>query len=181
MSKSNNKSALIVIDMINTYDFEDTDKLVPSVRETLPCMVDLVERAKESDVLTVYVNDNYGAWHLDRAGLVEQALAGGHADLVEPIVPAGDVDFIVKARHSIFYQTPLEYLLRQEGIERLILTGQVTEQCVLYSALDAYIRHFGVTVPPDAVAHIHEDLAESALKMMERNMRSDLTPSEELI
>jgi len=34
------------------------------------------------------------------------------------------------------------------------LTGQVTEQCILYSALDAYVRHFEVVVRPDAVAHI---------------------------
>jgi len=52
----------------------------------------------------------------------------------------------------------------------------VTEQCILYSALDAYIRHFDVRVPPDAVAHIYEDLADAALRMMERNMSADLTP-----
>jgi nicotinamidase-related amidase len=58
----------------------------------------------------------------------------------------------------------------------LILTGQVTEQCILYSALDAYVRHFEVVVPRDAVAHIHEDLAEAALRMMRSNMRAE-TPS----
>jgi nicotinamidase-related amidase len=100
---------------------------------------------------------------------------------VEPIAPGDDVDFVVKARHSIFYETPLEYLLRQKEIRRLILIGQVTEQCILYSALDAYIRHFEVHVPPDAVAHIHHDLAEAALKMMEINMAADLTPAADLL
>jgi nicotinamidase-related amidase len=52
----------------------------------------------------------------------------------------------------------------------VILCGQVTEQCILYSALDAHIRHFDVTIPRDACAHIHEDLADAALRMMERNM-----------
>jgi nicotinamidase-related amidase len=55
-----------------------------------------------------------------------------------------------------------------------VLVGQVTEQCILYSALDAYIRHFRVTVPRDAVAHIHPDLGEAALTMMEVNMRADV-------
>jgi nicotinamidase-related amidase len=59
----------------------------------------------------------------------------------------------------------------------VILTGQVTEQCILYSALDAYIRHLVVRVPADAVAHIYEDLAEAALKMMERNMSADVSPA----
>jgi nicotinamidase-related amidase len=71
--------------------------------------------------------------------------------------------------------TPLEYLLSQKGIDHLVLAGQVTEQCILYSALDAYVRHLRVTVPPDGVAHIHEDLAGAALRMMERNMRAELT------
>jgi nicotinamidase-related amidase len=81
---------------------------------------------------------------------------------------------VVKARHSVFYETPLEYLLRQQEIERIVLTGQVTEQCILYSALDAYIRHLDVAVATDAVAHIHEDLARAALRMMEINMRAEL-------
>ena len=99
------------------------------------------------------------------------------ADGNEYELPDDDALFVVKARHSIFYQTPLEYLLGQEGVDRVVLTGQVTEQCILYSALDAYIRHFDVRVPHDAVAHIHEDLAEAALKMMEINMSADVSPA----
>lgn len=37
----------------------------------------------------------------------------------------------------------------------MILCGQVAGQCVLHSALDAHIRHLRVTVPEDALAHIH--------------------------
>ncbi|WP_460112418.1 cysteine hydrolase family protein [Streptomyces platensis] len=58
-----------------------------------------------------------------------------------------------------------------------MLCGQVTEQCVLYSALDAHIRHLNVIVVEDACAHIHRDLAEAALRMMERNMRARIVRS----
>jgi nicotinamidase-related amidase len=93
--------------------------------------------------------------------------------LVKPIVPDDSWPFLEKARHSAFYATPLDYLLSQEQTKRVILTGQVTEQCILYSALDAYIRHFDVTVPSDAIAHIDPDLGAAALRMMERkNPRS---------
>jgi nicotinamidase-related amidase len=51
-------------------------------------------------------------------------------------------------------------------VGRIVLTGQVTEQCILYSALDAYIRHFEVAVPRDAVAHIHSHLADASLELM---------------
>jgi nicotinamidase-related amidase len=94
--------------------------------------------------------------------------------LVEPILPSDGGPFVVKARHSAFYQTQLEYLLRHEGVNRVVLAGQVTEQCILYSALDAYVRHFDVVVAADAVAHIHADLAHAALHMMERNMRAEV-------
>jgi nicotinamidase-related amidase len=71
--------------------------------------------------------------------------------------------------------TPLEYLLGQREIGHLVLAGQVTEQCILYSALDAYVRHFEVSIPRDGVAHIHENLAAAALEMMERNMDAEIT------
>ena len=168
------KSALIVIDMLNEYDHEDADVLVESVRTALPAMRRLVERAAAQATPTVYVNDNYGDWAAGRPEIVERAIAGRARDLVEPIAPADGTWFISKARHSIFYETQLEYLLREQEVERVVLVGQVTEQCILYSALDAYVRRFEVAVPSDAVAGIHSDLADAALRMMERNMRADV-------
>lgn len=85
----------------------------------------------------IYVNDNFGEWRSHHGELLDHALAGPHARLVEPIKPDSDSLFVLKTRHSIFFETPLEYLLRQQGLTRLVLVGQVTEQCVLYSALDA--------------------------------------------
>ena len=97
---------------------------------------------------------------------------------MEPIVPRDGVRFLQKVRHSAFYATALAYLLRQLDTRRLILTGQVTEQCILYTALDAYIRHFQVIVPPDGVAHIDEELGSAALRMMAANMRATIMPAE---
>jgi nicotinamidase-related amidase len=168
------RTALIVIDMLTTYDFEDAEKVAPAVEKTLPQIAGLIERAIGDDVLTVYVNDNYGDWHSNRDSLLEQALGGEHPELVEPIAPSDDSLFVFKARHSIFFQTPLEYLLGQKDVDRVVLTGQVTEQCILYSALDAYIRHLRVVVPRDAVASIHPHLAEASLELMQRNMRAEI-------
>ncbi|MFJ4690604.1 isochorismatase family cysteine hydrolase [Streptomyces sp. NPDC088766] len=173
-------TALIVIDMINTYDHADADLLLPSAREVVPAAAGLLERARGADVPVVYVNDNFGEWRSHHGELLGTALSGPHADLVEPLVPDDDSLFVVKARHSIFFDTPLAYLLDQQDIDHLVLCGQVTEQCVLYSALDAHIRHLRVTVPRDAVAHIHADLADAALRMMERNMGARLCDSQEL-
>ncbi|MEU6387808.1 isochorismatase family cysteine hydrolase [Streptomyces sp. NPDC046939] len=162
--------ALIVIDMINTYDHPDADALLPSARKIVPVVADLIRAAREHDAPVIYVNDNFGQWRSHQGALVDAALDGPHAELVDPVRPDDDALFVVKARHSIFYETPLTYLLWELGVEQVILTGQVTEQCVLYSALDAHIRHLDVTVVRDAVAHIHPELAEAALEMMRRNM-----------
>jgi len=173
------KSALIVVDMLNEYDHEDAEILVESVREALPAMRGIVERAEQEGTPTVYVNDNYGDWSAGRPEILERAIAGRARDLVDPIAPGDDTWFISKARHSIFYETQLEYLLREQEIERVVLVGQVTEQCILYSALDAYVRHFELAVPCDAVAGIQADLADAALRMMARNMGADVSRADD--
>lgn len=171
-------TALIVIDMINTYEHEDAEALVPSVRDVLPNIQKLIGRARDQEADVIYVNDNFGRWRSHHDELLATALRGPHAELVEPIRPDDTSLFVVKARHSIFYETPLEYLLAQQNVRHIVLCGQVTEQCVLYSALDAHIRHFEVTVPKDAVAHIHPELAQAAFCMMERNMNAQVVASE---
>jgi nicotinamidase-related amidase len=171
--------ALIVIDMLNPYEHEDADHLMRSVQQILTPLSEVIHRSRSARVLPVYVNDNHGDWTAGPGELAQRALEGTAPELVRPVLPPGDVPFVIKARHSIFYQTLLEYLLRREEVERIVLTGQVTEQCILYSALDAYVRHFEVVVPRDCVAHIHEDLADAALRMMERNMRAQIVDSGE--
>jgi nicotinamidase-related amidase len=173
------RSALVVIDMLSAYDFEDAERLAENAAEVVPNIARLVGRARSEGVPVVYVNDNYGDWNSSADELLRVGLEGRHPELVEPLRPPEDASFVIKARHTIFYGTPLEHLLGQQDIGRLILTGQVTEQCVLYSALDAYVRDLEVAVPADAVAHIHDDLAAAALKMMRLNMGADVTPSGE--
>jgi nicotinamidase-related amidase len=174
------RRALVIIDMINTYEHEDAELLVESAEEAVPVISTLLERARDEGAPVIYVNDNFGKWRSDQHALIEDALNSEHGSLVEPIVPDEDAMFVVKARHSIFYETPFGYLLRQEGIDEIVMTGQATEQCVLYSALDAHIRHIPVIVPREAVAHIHEDLAEAALRMMELNMDANVVGADEV-
>lgn len=172
-------SALVVTDLLTTYDFEDADRLAESVEQAVPAVRTLLRRAEEAQVPIIYVNDNYGDWNSSAEELLRRGLEGRRPDLVEPVRPPRDASFVIKARHSIFYGTPLEYLLSQLGVDRIVLCGVVTEQCILYSALDAYVRQLRVAVPPDAVAHIDADLAQAALEMMRRNMDADLGPADD--
>jgi nicotinamidase-related amidase len=167
-------TALLVVDMLNAYDHPEADRLAERVEKALPGIVALLERAREEERPVIYVNDNYDEWNPSSRRLAARAMKGAYPELVEPLLPAEGDAFVIKARHSVFYETPLEYLLDQRGIDRLVLSGQVTEQCILYSALDAHVRHFRVVVPTDAVAAIYDHLAEAALEMMERNISAEL-------
>lgn len=171
-------TAVLVIDMMNTYRHPDADKLAPHVAEIIDPLARLVAEARDrDDVELIYVNDNYGDFSAEFSDIVAAALEGERPDLVAPVVPEKGCRLMTKVRHSAFYATSLAYLLGQLKPERVILTGQVTEQCVLYTALDAYVRHFPVVVPPDAVAHIDPELSDAALTMMHSNMDAQLIPA----
>lgn len=172
------ETAVLVVDMLNGYRHPDAELLGASAAEVVAPLARLVRRARErDDIDVIYVNDNYGDFTADWDDIVHAALHGERPDLVEPLVPERGCLTLMKVRQSVFYASPLDYLLGRLETKRIVLTGQVTEQCILYSALDGYLRHFDVTVPPDVVAHIDSGLGSAALTMMERNMRVQLLPS----
>ena len=174
------RTALLIVDMLNPYEHDDADVLAASVQDAVPQIADLIRRARGADSPLVYVNDNYGDWNSSSEELAQRALEGRHPELVEPVLPRNDDAFVIKARHSVFYSTPLEYLLQTMDVGRIVLAGQATEQCILYSALDGYVRHFEVVVPRDAVAHIYAHLADAAFEMMQRNMHAQIRPAAEV-
>ena len=174
--------AVLVIDMMNTYRHEDAELLAPNVADIVDPLGELISTARDrDDVDVVYVNDNYGDFTADFDDLVNAALDGERPDLVSPIAPDEESLRVVKVRHSAFYASSLDYLLGRLETRRLIVTGQVTEQCILYSALDAYVRHFSFVVPPDCVAHIDPELGDAALTMMGKNMHAEIVPAEKCL
>ena len=174
-------SALIVIDMLNPYDHDDADELAAHVQAIVDPLRGLIDAARECDAELVWVNDNYGDFAASRDQLVERALSGRHPELIEPLVPGDGCDFLQKIRHSAFYSTSLEYLLHRREVTQMILSGQVTEQCILYTALDAYVRHYSVCVASDAAAPIDPELGDAALEMMRRNMRAEIVSADDLV
>lgn len=169
---------MLVIDVFNDYRHRDAEQLGENVAPIIDPLTGLIAAAHHhDDVDLIYVNDNRGDFTADHQTIISAALDGNRPDLVEPLLPPPSCRILTKVRHSVFYSTALDYLLNRLETRRLVLTGQVTEQCILYSALDGYLRHYDVVVPPDAVAHIDEELGAAALKMMQRNMRAELLPA----
>jgi nicotinamidase-related amidase len=87
-------TALLVVDMVNPYDFEDADTVAAHAAGPVTRIAELIKRAEADDALIVYVNDNYGEWNASRDDLVWRALHGEHPELVEPIQPQHEYPFI---------------------------------------------------------------------------------------
>jgi nicotinamidase-related amidase len=103
-------TALLVVDMLNSYRHPDADRLAPNVAEIVDPLADLITRARQrDDVELVYVNDNYGDFVADRNALTRAALEGARPDLVKPIMPTSECRFLTKVRHSAFYSTALRH------------------------------------------------------------------------
>lgn len=174
------RTALLIIDMLNDYAHDDGDVLRENARSAVPVIARLARRAMDAGVLVVWVNDNHDDWAASRESLLDAARAAAGSELIDPIAPHEDAPFLVKSRHSAFYGSALEHLLNVERVDRVVLTGQVTEQCILYTALDAYLRRFPLTVVRDGVVSIDAELADAALRMMTRNMRADVLDADEI-
>jgi nicotinamidase-related amidase len=104
----------------------------------------------------IYVNDNFGQWRSDLPKLLAYCLrpeAVGRR-FVEQIQPDKDDYFVLKPRHSAFYQTPLEILLEHLRATSLILCGMATNSCVICTAHDAKMRNFNLFVPSDCSASL---------------------------
>ena len=179
MPAASSRSALLVVDMINPLDFPGADKLLRQALPMLPALARLKQRLKARGVPTIYVNDNFTHWLSDFRELVaicSQSDAPGRP-LVEAVPPEHDDYLVLKPKHSAFFATPLEVLLSQLGVARVIVTGIAGDGCVLTTAADAHMRDFDVVVPADCCASITRARNDRALRLLRESMRIDTRAS----
>ena len=176
------KVALVLIDVINGFDFEGCEGLVSAAERAAPKLLALRGRAHDAGVPVIYVNDNFGQWRSDFRAIValcSKEEQPGHA-VARRLVPTQRDYFILKPRHSAFYCTALEPLLASFGARKLVLVGFATNICLLFTANDAHTRGYQVWVPADCTAANSAELAEQALEQMRVAAEADTTPSPEL-
>jgi len=173
-------TALLLIDVINDFEFPRGDELFEQAKEIAPKVARLKRRAADAGMPTIYVNDNFGRWQSKFDEIVRQCLRPGARgkEFVEQLLPGDEDYFVLKPKHSGFYQTPLEILLKHLGAKRVILTGVSTNSCVFLTAGDAYMRDMEIAVPADCVAACDYHDHECALKQMKEMLKVDLSHSE---
>jgi len=172
-------TVLLLVDFINPLNFEGAQALAPAAVAAARAAARLRRRLHGTPAQTVYANDNYGVWHSDFRALWQHCRgAGGAAAELARALPPRQRDFtILKPRHSAFYATPLDLLLRQLRCRRLILAGLAADNCVLSSAMDAYLRGYALWVPADCTAAESEEIRDQALALMKRVLKADVRPT----
>src|SRR3954451_23919612 len=170
---------LLLIDVINDLEFEEGDKLAGAARVAAENIARLKRDAKTQGVPCLYVNDNFGQWQSDFKNTVARCVKENvlGATVSRKLVPEADDYFVLKPRHSGFYQTPLDLLLRHLRATRLILCGLTTDSCVLFTANDAYLRGYEILVPEDCSAAVTRSRHSGALGQMRRTLRASTDES----
>ena len=173
---------LLIVDMINDLEFpEGPDFLEPSLAAANQIAA-LKKRAKDAGIPVVYANDNFGKWRSDFNDLLTHCLTDDvrGKPLAERLRPDPDDYVVLKPKHSIFYATTLETLLTYLNANTLIITGIAADVCILFSAIDAYMRDLQLIIPPDCIASGSAQNTQQALAYMQRVLSADITPSPEL-
>lgn len=176
------KAALLIIDMICDFEFEDGEKLFKYARPIAENIAKLKTKAEKENVPVIYVNDNFGKWQSDFKKLLRHSLNKKHRghEIAELLKPKDENYFVLKPKHSGFYSTTLEVLLEYLGAETLIITGVATDICILFTANDAYMRDFKLIVPKDCVAANTDKKSKDALKYMENILEVETTASSKI-
>ena len=174
--------AVLLIDLINDFEFVDGEELFQQTLPIIEPVAELKKRAKQASVPVIYVNDNFGKWQSDFRKLLDHCLNENvrGKPIAELLKPDQDDYFVLKPKHSGFYSTTLAILLEYLQVKTLILTGVTADICVLFTANDAYMRDYHLMVPADCVASVSPYENQHALEHMQRVLKADTRPSAEI-
>jgi nicotinamidase-related amidase len=150
-------TALLLIDVVTDFDFEDGAKLWQNARAIIRPLRDLKAAARSMGAPVIYVNDNFGNWQEDLERQVDRIMNNSAMgrEFISRIRPDAADFYVLKPQRSGFYETPLSVLLSSLKIRNVIIAGLATDICILFTAHDAYMRGFGVKVPSDCTAIRH--------------------------
>ena len=172
-------TCLLVIDMMNDFAFPGADAMGRAAVKTARRIAALKASAKQTGIPVIYVNDNFGKWQYDFKKLIAHCL---HEDcrgraIVEILRPDEEDYFVLKPKHSGFFSTPLDLLLKFLHARRVILTEIAANSCILATAYDAYMREFDLVVPANCVVSLDQKDTRAALGQMQKMLKADIRPS----
>lgn len=178
----NSPIVLLLVDVINDLEFPGGENLFRYALPAAKQIAALKQRCRRAGIPCIYVNDNFGRWRSDFKKQVSHCLEDTTrgAKIVELLKPDEDDYFVLKPKHSGFYSSTLDLLLKHLGAKTLILAGFTGDRCVLFTASDAHMRDFDIVIPGDCVASEDEKENRQVLELMQRILHADIRASTEL-
>lgn len=169
------RTVLLLVDFINPLDFDGAQDLRAGAVEAAAASARLRRKFTAEGFATIYANDNYGVWRADFRQILQHCASTckESAEIARRLRPRKQDFTILKPRHSAFHATPLNLLLQALKCRRLVVAGIAADSCVLFTAMDAYLRGYSIWVPRDCVAAESAAAAESALRQMARVLKAD--------
>ncbi len=174
------ETALLIVDVINDLDFPEANQLLRPAEAMARRLAKFKGRVKRAGIPVIYVNDNFGRWRSDLPSLVEHCRRGKARQIVDLLRPEHDDYFVLKPKHSGFFSSTLETLLRYLGAKRLIITGIAGNYCVLFTANDAYMRDYALFVPSDCTVSNTSKENREALNLMRKYLKADTRSSSKM-
>lgn len=147
------ETALVIVDMQNDFADEKGALFVPDARKTIPVIRGLLDRFRERGAPVYFTQD----WHAEDDPEFRiwprHAVAGTWgAEIVAELAPRPGERVVKKLRYDGFYGTPLDHLLRLDGVRNLVVVGTVANICVLHTAGSAALRWYRVVLPEDGTS-----------------------------
>ena len=175
-------TALLLIDVINDLAFEGSSALVAEAEPMASRLAAFKRRAVAAGVPTLYVNDNFGKWRSDFRRTVAHCTSRSSPGRVvsQRLRPTSRDYFVLKPKHSGFFDTTLDTLLGTLRARRVILTGIAGNICVLFTANDAYMRDLEIFAPRDCIVSNTAAENDVALGQIETVLKGNITESTRL-
>src|SRR3954468_14910608 len=171
---------LVLIDFINPLNFPGAEKLAKPALAAARATVRLREQLADEKVTVAYATGNSRAWQSDFQAQVAQCCARDDisGEVARLIAPRPRDITLLKPRHSAFFCSALELLLKEMGARDLILAGLATDICVQMTAADAFLRGYDrVWVPSDCTAAETTKAKTASLAYMRDVLKCDVRPA----
>jgi nicotinamidase-related amidase len=147
-------SALLVLDMQDYFLREDSKAYIPSTTAILPNLVTLTETIMDKTIPVIYTrhvnnNDNAGMMGVWWQRLIE---SGSPFANLSRLFDTKGKTVIDKTRYDAFWGTELNDILKSMRVERLIVTGVMTNLCVETTIRSAFQHGYECTLLVDGTA-----------------------------
>jgi len=175
-------TALLIVDMQNDFVKEGGKLVVPTAKDTVPAIRQLLDLARQHGMFVAYTQDTHLPDDPEFPIWGEHCLIGTWGwEIVDELKPQPNELVVQKRRYDGFYGTTLEHDLRVAGVDTLIVTGTVANICVLHTAGSAALRWFKVIVPKDGISALTDFDMEAALRQIHFLYRGIITTADGIV